>query len=282
MPNYGKAYFEQVADKPGLNTLSHNTCRLLDFKLLVLTDGEAVTVETEGSEYGFVVLTGVVDIHVGDESFEALGGRKTVFAGPPSMVYTPAKQVVRIVAKGRAEVALCSAPSTIHFDAYRLDPYDAISGKWGQYNTVRTFDYMINGTRPSEKLHLAEVTVESGNWATYPPHKHDEHRPELGEIFQEEMYFYRVDDPKGFGFCASYGSKADDDYAFMVRNNALHKMPAGYHTVCAAPGYKVWYLAAIAGDDKGHAVFPDPDHTWYFKAETALQNVNQNLSSNGR
>lgn len=278
MPNYGQSYFEPVPTDPGTNGLRHNTCQVLDFQLLVLEMGQAHHFDTTGREFGIVVLTGRVDITVDGQPFESVGGRKTVFDGPPSMVYAPADAAVAISAQSDCQVALCSSPSNTKFPAYRVDADECFQGSWGHYNTTRTFNYLINGKRPSERLHLAEVTVESGNWATYPPHKHDESRPELGEIFQEEMYYYRVDQPGGFGFCASYGGGADDDYAFMVRDNTIHKMPNGYHTVCAAPGYKVWYLALIAGHDKGHAVFVDPDHSWYFKAETALSNVSRNLS----
>lgn len=281
MPNYGRAYFEELSRDPGVNVMHHNTCQLLDFKLLVLAGGESHALTTADREIGIVVLTGKVNITVGDERFDNLGGRRTVFEGPPTMVYAPPGRAVTITALGNAEVALASSPSTTDIAPYRVGPGDCFQGSWGNFNTQRTYNYMINAHRPSERLHLAEVTVESGNWATYPPHKHDETQPERGEIFQEEMYYYRLDQAGGFGFCASYGGEADDDYAFMVRDNTIHKMPNGYHTVCAAPGYKVWYLALIAGHDKGHAVFVDPDHAWYNKTETVLGNVSRNLLRGG-
>lgn len=278
MPNYGLPYFEPLTSEPGENGLRHNTCQVLDFNLLVLGAGEVHGFVAEGREFGIVMLTGKADVVVDGQHFEGLGGRKNVFDGPPSMVYAPTGASVAISATSDCEVALCSCPSRAELAAYRVNPDECFKGTWGNYNTTRTFNYMINERRPSERLHLAEVTVESGNWATYPPHKHDQTRPEFGEVFQEEMYYYRVDQPGGFGFCASYGGSADDEYAFMVRDNTIHKMPNGYHTVCAAPGYRVWYLALIAGHDKGHAVLTDPDHAWYFKAETALSNLRRNLS----
>lgn len=281
MPDYGKPYFEALTRAPGVNRLQYNTCALLDFQLVLLAPKESHVVPTEGREVGIVVLTGKVDIAVGDQRYDNLGGRRTVFEGPPTMVYAPPGATVTITSIGAAEVAIASCPATGGVEPYRVGPGDCLQGSWGNFNTVRTYNYMINAHRPSERLHLAEVTVESGNWATYPPHKHDETRPDVGEIFQEEMYYYRVDQPGGFGFCASYGGKADGDYAFMIRDNTVHKMPDGYHTLCAAPGYKVWYLALIAGHDKGHAVFVDPDHAWYNKTETALRNVSRNLLRGG-
>lgn len=277
MNSYGTQFFEPVGNGEGLNRLQHNTCRVLNFELLVLGPGQVHEFDAREREWRIVSLTGTVDIALDDKKFEDVGGRRSVFDAPPSAVYSPPQKTIRISARTGAEVAICSCPATGEFEAYRIDPKDAIQGSWGNFNTTRSYNYMINSDRPSERLHLAEVTVQSGNWATYPPHKHDENRPELGEVFQEEMYFYRTDDPNGFGLCASYGELAGGDYAFIARNNTIHKMPSGYHTVCAAPGYKLWYLALIGGDDKRHAVRTDPQHAWYNRAEVALGNIRGSL-----
>lgn len=277
MNPYGVDYFEPVAADAGLNALRHNSCKLLDFQLLILNAGEKHTFASGEREYGVVVLTGTADISVSDTSFKTVGGRRSVFAGPPSMVYAGCGAEVTIQAAQRLEVALCSCPSATPIAPYRVDPGDCFQGRWGRFNTARTFNYMIDGRRPSERLHLAEVTAPSGNWATYPPHKHEYNAPERGEIFQEEMYFYRADPVEGFGFCALYGGKVEQDYAFMVRHNTILKMPYGYHTIVAAPGYKIWYLALIAGDTKAHSPIPDPNYAWWNKADIALENVEQNL-----
>lgn len=267
MSNYAPEYFEMMPTEKGINVTKNNVCKYLDFKLLVLEAGQEQVITTTGSEYGFVVLTGQVNIKVNDVVFANLGGRATVFEGKPTMVFAPNNKTVIITAKEDCEVAICSTPGPSDFEEYVVYPSDVFEGEWGLDCTHRSFNYMINKDRPSARLHLAEVTVRNGNWATYPPHKHDEHRPEEGEYIQDEMYFYRTDADNGFGFCASYGDSVEDDYAFMIKNNTLHKMPNGYHTVNAAPGYKVWYLAAIAGPDKNHGTCMDPNHAWYLEQE---------------
>ncbi len=40
----------------------------------------------------------------------------------------------------------------------------------------------------------------------------------------------------------------------MIRHNSIQKMPAGYHTLAAAPGYRLWYLALYAGNTKSPAL----------------------------
>ena len=41
---------------------------------------------------------------------------------------------------------------------------------------------------------LSETFTPSGNWSTYPPHKHDTENPPV-ESQLEELYFYRFERP---------------------------------------------------------------------------------------
>ncbi len=254
---YGKPYFETVSADPGLNKLAHNTCRVIDFELLVLKAGQKWVYASEGRECGFDVLTGTASFTVGDEHFENLGGRESVFDGPPSMVYVGPNTEVAIEAITDVEIGIGSAVSHQPAEPYAVTPDDAITGGWGEGNTQRHYRYMINADRPSEKLWFTEVFVSDGRWATYPPHKHED-VPD--EIFQEEMYFYRTEPEHGFGFCGQFEGQVGEDFAFLIRNNTIHKMPHGYHTVTAAPGYRVFYLAIYAGNDKRHQPVTHPDH----------------------
>jgi 5-deoxy-glucuronate isomerase len=268
-------YFESVATETGANTLRDNPCRLLDFELVVLEPSEEFRFCTADREYALVVLTGTVTVAVDDREFAGLGGRMDVFSAKPSMVYAPPKSEVTIAAPEAAEVALASAPGATAIEAYAVLPDQVRSGTWGTFNTARDYDFLIDAQRPSERLFVAEVTVASGNWATYPPHRHEIDDPGTGERFQEEMYFYRVAPTTGFGFAALYGGRVGGDNAFIVRNNTIHKMPAGYHTVAAAPGYRIWYLAIFAGNSKQASPLTDPDHAWYHQAEVAIRHMRQ-------
>ncbi|WP_116949185.1 5-deoxy-glucuronate isomerase [Jiangella endophytica] len=271
------AYFERLEARPGVTTLAHNTCRVLDFTLITLRPGEQHHFATTDREYAVVVLTGTASLEVGDRTFADVGGRSDVFAGKPSMVYAPCGQDVTITTAVGTELALCSAPSATVIEPYVVAPDDVHSGTWGVFNTTRDYDFLLDASRPSERLFVAEVTVASGNWATYPPHRHEVDDPETGEVFQEEMYFYRVQPSTGFGLAALYGDRVGGDNAFIVRHNTIHKMPAGYHTVTAAPGYRVWYLALFAGDRKQAGPLTDADHAWYHQAETTIGHLRRTI-----
>jgi 5-deoxy-glucuronate isomerase len=256
-----KAYFEPIPLTPGIHRPEQNPCTVIDFALLVLAPGESHTFATGDREYGLDVISGVVTIRVGTTEFGRLGGRANMFDGPPAAAYAGCEASVTITAHTAAQVALASCPS-----ATRIEPYAVVdaaeAGRWGEGNTERDFRFLISGSRPSERLWLAEVTVSDGRWATYPPHKHED---VPGDVFQEEMYYYRTDPPHGFGFCASFEGQVGGDEAFLIRDSTLHKMPHGYHTVAAAPGYRVCYLALFAGRDKQHQPSPHPIHVNFSK-----------------
>jgi 5-deoxy-glucuronate isomerase len=256
------AYFEPIPLTSGLHRPEQNPCALIDFALLVLAPGESHTFSTDKREYGLDVISGLVTIRVGDVEFPRLGGRTGMFDGVPSGAYAGCDATVTVTAHTAAQIAFGSCPSTTPIEPYAITPDMIETGGWGEGNTERHFSYLINSRRPSERLWFTEVTVSDGRWATYPPHKHEE---VPGDLFQEEMYYYRTDPAHGFGFCASFEGQVGGDEAFLIRNSTLHKMPHGYHTVTAAPGYRVCYLAIYAGRDKQHNPSPHPLHVDFKK-----------------
>lgn len=255
-------YFGPLALDHGLNRPSRRSCRLIDFAVLVLGAGESYRWATTDREYCLDLMAGVATVRVNSNEFPRLGGRANVFAGPPSGVYAGCRSQVEILAHTSLELALGSCPSHTPIAPYAFTPDQAPAGQWGQGNTERHYRYLLNADRPSERLWFAEVTVANGCWATYPPHKHED---VPGDLFQEEMYYYRTDPAQGFGFCASFEGKVGTDHAFLIRDSTLQQMPHGYHTVTAAPGYRICYLAVYAGRDKQHRPTPHPLHVHYEK-----------------
>ena len=56
---------------------------------------------------------------------------------------------------------------------------------------------MIQPSFAAHRLLICEVYTPSGNWSSYPPHKHDVHAPP-GEVDLEEIYYYRIDRAEGY------------------------------------------------------------------------------------
>jgi 5-deoxy-glucuronate isomerase len=107
--------------------------------------------------------------------------------------------------------------------------------------------------------------VFSGNWSSYPPHKHDRAHPPQ-EAVLEEIYFFRVKPSQGFGFIWTYTDPDDPEgfsTVFVVEDGDTVLLPKGYHPVVAAPGYQLHYTWVLAGEERRYGAWADdPRHAW--------------------
>ena len=55
--------------------------------------------------------------------------------------------------------------------------------------------------------------------------------------------------------------------AHTVRDGDAVLLPYGYHPVAASPGYTLYYLWAMAGEERKLALHEDPAHTWIHEAK---------------
>ena len=109
---------------------------------------------------------------------------------------------------------------------------------------------------------VGETINPPGNWSSYPPHKHDGRD---GEPVLEEVYYYRISPPQGFGQQMLYTTDGEST-THTVKDGDAVLLPYGYHPVSAPPGYKLYYLWAMAGTERKLALHEDPAHTWLHKA----------------
>lgn len=268
------SYFETVANQNGINELPSNPCQLLDFRLLSLVAGETF-VETSGDrEILAVIIGGKANFAVNQHHFDAVGGRPNVFAGKPHSVYIPCGADYTIAANTAVEVALCSAPSELAVDPYLITPDSVTSGVWGAANFSRGYHQILTQVSqpelPAARLIVGETYTPSGNWSTYPPHKHETDNLPL-EAYHEEMYFFKVNPSDGFGMTRFYTDDVDTGY--IVRDNTILMVPHGYHTVVSAPGYTTYYLWFLAGNHRTQAVANDPDVGWVGRTVSMLKDL---------
>jgi len=266
------SYFELVASGAGLNRPPSNPCKLLEFGLLVLADGDQYQEKTGEREFLAVILGGKGTFTVNSRTFANLGGRPNVFAGKPHSVYCPCQSDFSIKAHGRLEVALVSAPSDLLAAPYVIPPEKITTGVWGAANFSRNFHQILTlAGQPdlqARRLIVGETFTPSGNWSTYPPHRHE--RDDLPrEAFHEEIYFFKVSPPDGFGLTRYYNDELDT--AYVVRDNSILMAPKGYHTVVSAPGYTTYYLWALAGNQRVQASPDDPVLSWVSRTVPMLR-----------
>ena len=268
------SYFESVPVQNGINELPANPCQLLDFQLLSLKAGESFEGNSGSREILAVILGGKGSFGVGEERFDNIGRRPHVFGGKPWSVYIPCGASYQIHASSALEVGLCSAPSELEIEPYLIDPSQVTSGVWGAANFSRNYHQILTQAGqpdlPAARLIAGETYTPSGNWSTYPPHKHEtDNLPR--EAYHEEMYFFKVNPPDGFGMTRFYDDEIDTGY--IVRNNTILMVPHGYHTVVSAPGYTTYYLWFLAGNHRVQAVMDDPDVGWVGRTVPMLKDL---------
>ena len=100
----------------------------------------------------------------------------------------------------------------------------------------------------ARRLMVGETFNPPGNWSSYPPHKHDEQRPgEEAEL--EEIYYFEIDGPNGFGYQRVFPSReGGSDVLAEVRSGDAVLVPDGWHgPSIAQPGHDMYYLNVMAG-----------------------------------
>lgn len=234
---------------------------LLGVAVRTFQPGERLEAATDGREYGIVVLGGVCSLETGGERWSQVGERETVFSGMPSAFYVPRDARFRLTADTACEVAFCSCPAERSFPARLVRPADIEIEIRGGANATRQINHILKPEFPAGRLLLVEVYTPSGNWSSYPPHKHDVHNPPA-EVDLEEIYYYKVSRPEGYAIQRVYTKDRRIDETLTVRDGELVLIPEGYHPVVAAHGYDVYYLNALAGSVRSMAASDDPDYAW--------------------
>jgi len=209
-----------------------------------------------------VILHGVLNIEVDGEGLGQAGGRANVFDGPPDAVYLPPNARATLSAVGSvASVAIATAPlaDAPAARARIIKPADQRVNEVGHGNWARRVRTILGPEHEAGRLLVGETINPPGNWSSYPPHKHDEHRPPL-EVQLEEVYLFKVDPPGGFGVQLRYDEHGEEIRS--VRDGDVAIITSGYHPVVAAPGYSLYYLWVMAGKGRAMAPFLEPQHAW--------------------
>jgi 5-deoxy-glucuronate isomerase len=158
-----------------------------------------------------------------------------------------------------AQIALASAPSDLETDPYLITPDQVATGTWGGDNYSRDFhQILVESAQPdlaARRLIVGETYTPSGNWSTYPAHKHEvDDLPR--EAFHEEMYYFSVAPDDGFGITRFY-KDGEDAVNYTVKDNSILMIPEGYHTYVGAPGFQSYYIWFLAGEHRVQAVQND-------------------------
>ena len=227
----------------------------------VRTLGATTEIGRPGHETAIVVLGGG-GLRVGD--FD-LPGRPSVWDGLPSAAYLPPGVTASVAPlNGSATVAVAEAPASGRATArapVRIGPEDIHVEVRGAGSATRQINHIITPDFPADRLEVVEVYTPSGNWSSWPPHKHDtDDMPR--EAILEEVYSYGFRRPEAWGIQRLYRADGSRDLLWAVREGETVIVTDGYHPFVAAHGDDAYYLNALAGDVRTMACSYDPalDH----------------------
>jgi 5-deoxy-glucuronate isomerase len=255
-PASGAAEFVTVTQqRAGWQTISLRVVRL--------ERGERHAFSLLDEELALVILGGRAAISADGQSWPSLGGRANVFAGMPHTLYLPVgTQRVEIEAlTDGCEVAICGARAERRFEAAAIEPSSVEVEIRGGENATRQINHILKPEFPADRILVVEVYTPSGNWSSYPPHKHDVHNPPA-EVDLDEIYYYKISKPEGYAIQRVYTKDGARQDTITVRDNEVVLIPNGYHPVVAAHGYDCYYLNVLAGSARSMAASDDPDYAW--------------------
>lgn len=228
--------------------------RYVHFAVRQIAPGKPWVHDTGGEECCLVLLAGHCQVSYGG-TIVTLGPRRSVFADYPHALYLPARTSFRVQADAATELADGRAPTRRRLDPLHIRPEDCGFEIRGGGNATRQIVDIMPPAFPADRLLVCEVFTPSGNWSSYPPHKHDRDRPPA-EVKLEEIYYYRFEHPDAYGFQRLYDARTDQ--TVTVHHGDVVTVRSGYHPFVTAYGYNAYYLNVLAGTRRSMAASDDP------------------------
>ena len=238
------------------------------FGLCRLKAGDTVAEATADTEVILVLVEGKAAIRGAGTEFGELGERMSVFERTsPHCVYIPNGSDWSATATTPCTLAICTAPGKGGHHAQIIGPAGISLEQRGKGANTRFIHNIAMESRDvADSLLVTEVFTPSGNWSSYPPHRHDEDNfPDM--TYLEETYYHRLNPAQGFGFQRVFTEDGALDETVAVCDGDVVLVPRGHHP-CAAPyGYDMYYLNVMAGPRRSWRFKNHPDHDWIFQRD---------------
>ncbi|HET9697164.1 MAG TPA: 5-deoxy-glucuronate isomerase, partial [Terriglobales bacterium] len=166
-----------------------------------------------------------------------------------------------ITATTACEFAECRVPSQAKLEPRLVTPDTVKSSLRGGENASRQIVDVMPPDFPADRVIAVEVYTPGGNWSSFPPHKHEVHKPPQ-EVDLDEIYYYRFEHPNAFALQRLYSSDGSKETVVTARDGDAVLIRDGYHPVVAGHGYNTYYLNFLAGSARSLANTVDPSHAW--------------------
>jgi len=249
----------RVPRHDGLHPIQHRSAggaRELTTHRLTLAPGQRATFSRPGEETVVVLQRGTGRFSCGTHGWEV--SRADVFGERATALLLRPGHALEVTATTALEAILVSTPAAEGGEPILRTPADIQVQHRGKPGYERDVHELFVNDPFARRIVVGETFNAPGNWSSYPPHKHDGRD---GEPVFEEIYYYRLNPPTGFGLQALY-TRDGEQATHQVHDGDLVLLPYGYHPVSAPPGYTLYYLWAIVGETRTLAIHEDPDYSW--------------------
>ncbi|MDQ4077487.1 MAG: 5-deoxy-glucuronate isomerase [Chloroflexota bacterium] len=264
-PNDPDLLLSVTPEKAGWEHISFQVRRLPMGKEWSFSSGE--------HELALVILSGSLAVSSNRGEWSGIA-REDVFSSAATALYLPRRTDFTVTADRDSEFAVTWVPTDEEREPWLITPEQVPVSVRGGDNVTRQINDLLPPDSPVHRLVLVEVYTPSGNWSSYPPHKHDVHlEDEAGNLIEadlEEVYYYKIDRPEGYAYQRIYTDENSPlhkagypiDALVRVENNCAVLVPEGYHPVVSPPGYTTYYLNVLAGSAQSLANQDDPRYSW--------------------
>ncbi len=239
------------------------------FSVYRLQAGQSAAEATGDREAILVLVEGKAELETAGQNFGERGARMNVFEKtPPHCLYVPNDSQWRATATSDCTLAVCSAPGKGGHRAQVIGPEGIETVTRGKGANTRYVNTIAMEERDvADSLLVTEVFTPSGNWSSYPPHRHDEDDfPRM--TYLEETYYHRLTPEQGYGHQRVWTEDGALDETMTVHNHDVVLVPRGHHP-CGVPwGYEMYYLNVMAGPLRKWRFENHPHHDWIFQRDS--------------
>ena len=259
--SYKKSYLPAKGYTP-ICKIGECSLKKLEFGIIELDAGETLSFFTDDKETAFILLEGHCNVSFDRTVWENVGNRSSVFENRRAeSFYMPIGQELTIEAIDHLKIAVCATPVAEKTEPQLLREDHVVLKLLGRKPFERETSFIIDGNSNAKVLTIGEAYCSEGNWAGFPPHKHDEDNMP-SECIAEEIYYFLFDPKQGFALQCFYTADGSVDETYRVKNDELVELPFGYHSTVSTPGYQSYFLWMMAGDYQGFNRSNDPEHDW--------------------
>jgi 5-deoxy-glucuronate isomerase len=234
--------------------------KYISFKVARLGPSETIEADTAAEEVVIVPLVGRGKLSFNGETHEL--ARKDLFRELADIAYLPPRTKYKLEAIEPFEAAIGGAPAEGKLPARIIRRDQIPSAVRGGANAERGVSTLADSDELTERLVVYEIHTPSGNWSSFPPHRHDTRD---NSSYHEETYYYRFLPENGFAIQRIYTRDTDLDVAIPVQHGDVVLIHEGYHPVVKAPGTNAYYLNFLAGDVRKISAVNDPHYDWVSK-----------------